>query len=140
MENEIKKEARKLYYNYLVRNIRNIFVNKDTSLPHLDMRFNRNRDIMSEFSKLLQKSDFDNICRYGRQKYVSRIRNKPYIFGNILNNPIVVDYFESRHYLVKIYPDHLNFGTRNHWAKSETDIKILAILAKNFKKYKEAQK
>ena len=141
IDNEIKREARKLYYNYLVRNIRNIY-NRPVGLPRLDMRYNRNRAIMAEFVKMMQSTNFTTLWLKGHDKFMSRLVSgrKSRIYANVLQNPIVIDYYNNRHLIKCIYSDHLYFGSRNHWAKDDNDKKILSILAKNFKKYKELQK
>lgn len=140
MENEIKKEARKLYYNYLVRKIRNIYL-RDIDAPRLDMRYNKNRAIMSEFAKMMRSTNFAALWIKGHDKYMTRLtERKPFVFSNVLNNPIVIDYYMNRSQIKNVAKDCIIFhGGRNHWAKDKRDIRILAILAKNFQKYKEAQ-
>lgn len=50
------------------------------------------------------------------------------VYTNYLNNPLIRDYVSNKRFLKNIYPDRLVFLGRNHWAKNETDLRILKVL------------
>jgi len=56
--------------------------------------------------------------------YKSIIKNNA---TTILNYPIVKDWIKNK---PNVHPNRLNIGSRNHWAKNETDFKILSVLGK----------
>lgn len=49
-------------------------------------------------------------------------------FTPLFETPLVKDWRNNKWYCDHIYPDHLNFGQRNHWAKTATDYRFLRIL------------
>ena len=64
-----------------------------------------------------------------KEKKISRRKNRPFIFSNILDNAIVKDY--KKNSPTHILENRLRFGNRNHWAKNERDLRVLEILIKN---------
>lgn len=77
--------------------------------------------------KLEKTYDFEEVKNKRKQRH----NQKPEPYKNILQNPLVKDYINNRHNLKQVLNDRLVFwGGRNHWAKNETDLKILNILRK----------
>lgn len=60
-------------------------------------------------------------------------------FTNVLDNPLVRDYFANKDNLKEVHSSHLEFWGRNHWAKSDRDLKILEILARGWKKEQQRE-
>jgi hypothetical protein len=89
--------------------------------PKLDMRYTFSRQVLAEINRI--KFNRNEVIK----KRKARRLNK-YTFSNVLHNPIVRDYFTNKSKLIAIAPDRLIFSGRNHWAKSESDFKILKIL------------
>lgn len=75
--------------------------------------------------KIEKDFDFDGV----RQKITERIKLKNSTFSNVFTNPIVKDYINNKNNIKTIHRDRIQFfNGRNHWAKSETDLRILKIL------------
>lgn len=62
-------------------------------------------------------------------KRKARMASKPQPFTNILSNKLYIDWRKNKANLW-VNSDHLRdkYSDRRHWAKSEKDIKLLAIL------------
>jgi hypothetical protein len=93
--------------------------------PKLDMRFNFNKQVANELIKIeLTENEETLILR----KRADRRKNK-FVFSNVLNNPLVIDYKANKSRITHIHKEVINFDNyRNHWAKNEFDLKVIAIL------------
>lgn len=93
----------------------------------VDRRTKHGQTVLAEYNRLKSEIDFSEV----RSKQRARRNAKPTAYTNVLQRPIVQDW-KSNHgaYGFKILSDRLVHGSRNHWAKNDTDRKILAILAK----------
>lgn len=78
-------------------------------------------------AKQLNDSEKMRIKSLKRQRANSRQQN---VQVPILSQPIVVDWIKNKRWL-KVQNNRLTDGYRNHWAKNEKDLKILAILRKH---------
>ena len=102
----------------------------------LDQRYNFNREAEQAAREIaalkgwrgLEADQAKNRARHAAK----RDNEQP---ANVLSSPLVKDYQTSRRHLNRVCADHLDFSGRNHWAKSERDLKILAILARAFARY-----
>lgn len=99
-------------------------------MPRLDMRFNFNKEVMKEIKKM--KANFSN----NEKEYIKQVRkiraerkiNTAFL---LFDNPIVKDYISNKNNIIHIADDHIHFaGGRNHWAKNDHDLKIIAVLKK----------
>jgi hypothetical protein len=115
---------KKAAFNFIY-SVDNLYRNR---MPRLDMRFNSSHETLRLIKKLqISDSEKQKIKEIKRQRAMTRTEK----FTNILSNPIVIDFLSNKNNLVYVYNDHLRFyGNRNHWAKTEKDLKILAILKK----------
>lgn len=112
-------------YNY-VYSVDNLYRQKP---PRLDMRFNSSRETLKLIKKLqISEPEKKRIITLKKERSGNRIEK----FTNVLSNPIVRDYGANNGYLTGVFSDHLQFGGRNHWAKNSTDLKVLAILKRNY--------
>ena len=65
-------------------------------------------------------------------KRKARRASKPQPFTNVLSNKLYLDWRKNKAYLW-VNRDNLRdkYSSRRHWAKNDTDIKVLAILRKH---------
>lgn len=120
IKNKAYSEACRLVYSRF-----NVLSNKTTSRDyHLDMRKTFDKLVFSNIKEI--ENNIDRINVIALQKI--RLKNKPYLFENILQNSIYLDYKMNGG---KVFDDRLNVNGRNHWAKNETDKKVLQILKLN---------
>lgn len=118
----MKTTVEKIAYNYL----RQKAISKFAKLK-VDRRTKVGKLALKMIYELEKTYDFEGV----KNKRKQRENQKPEPFKNILQNPIVKDYINNRHKLKQILNDRLLFwGGRNHWAKNETDLRILSILRK----------
>lgn len=71
-------------------------------------------------------------------KRKERAQRKPTPFKNIFNNPLVIDLTLNLFYVKHFYENYVNFGHRNHHAKSVKDIRIIQIFKNKKESYKKA--
>lgn len=122
MKTTEQKQAEKIAYNYL----RQKAISKFAKLK-VDRRTKVGKLALKMIYELEKTYDFEGV----KNKHKQRVIQKPKPYKNILQNPIVKDYINNRHKLKQILNDRLLFwGGRNHWAKNETDLRILNILRK----------
>ena len=94
--------------------------------PKLDMRYNESKEFIKllnfELKKFNKKMALDKI----------RLRREKYVFENVLNNKIYLDY--KKHYsdIKYIHQDFIQFYGRNHHAKNIFDLRVIEILRLNF--------
>lgn len=118
---------KKTAFNYIY-GLDNLLFNKKI---RLDMRFNYSYKVL-ELIKKYQISEVEKkrILTLKKERAINR-NGEP--IASILKNKLVVDYLKNKGYLTGVFDDHLRFGGfRNHWAKNETDLKVLAILKKHY--------
>jgi hypothetical protein len=84
--------------------------------------------MVDKFYHLIEIQNADEL----RTKHKERVSNSWY-FIPLFSQPLIKDWINNRHLIKKIWDDHLNFGLRNHWAKTDTDFRFIKIL----KKYEE---
>lgn len=77
-------------------------------------------------AKQLSESEKMQIKALKRKRANARSQNNQV---PILRQPIVVDWIKNKRWL-KVQNNRLTDGYRNHWAKNEKDLKILAVLRK----------
>lgn len=95
--------------------------------PRLDMRYNSSKEFMSLFYKLTK--GFDKQAALVKLK----ARRKPaFVFENILQNKIYNDYKKNYSDIQFIHENFIQFWGRNHHAKNTNDVKVIAILRKNY--------
>jgi len=96
----------------------------------LDMRFNSSREVFTLLKKYqIPETEKKRILALKKDRAKNRIEK----FENILSNKLVKDYLSNKYWVRGVYDNHLYFGDgRNHWAKNETDLKVLAILKKHY--------
>ena len=117
-----QKQAEKIAYNYL----RQKAINKFAKLK-VDRRTRVGKLALQMIYELEKTFDFEEVKNKRKQRH----NQKPKPFTNILQNPLVKDYINNRYTIKHILNNRLVFwGGRNHWAKNETDIRILNILRK----------
>ena len=109
----------KIAYGY-VFNRYNIAINHSKKIK-VDRRFKTSSDILRLVNHLLEVTDFTKI----KAKQKARAISKTVPNQNYLHNPIVKDWIKNK---PNVHPNRLNIG--NHWAKNETDFKILSVLGK----------
>ncbi|MBQ5971856.1 MAG: hypothetical protein IJL45_05575 [Prevotella sp.] len=110
-------------------------------IPRPDRRFKFNREVEALARKIINSKGLAGIMA-DRQKHRDRTRARvesEKAPRNILAAPLVRDYYAHRSHVRRVLPDRLQFDGRNHWAKNDRDSQILAILAKNFKKYQNGK-
>lgn len=97
--------------------------------PRLDMRYNSSKEFMSLFYKITKDFNKD----LALEKLKSRIKSNATVeFANILQNKIYNDYLKNYSDIKFIHENHIQFYGRNHHAKNATDLKVIAILRKNY--------
>jgi len=110
-------------------------------IPRFDRRYKFNREVDAAAREIAESKGLAGITA-DRQKHRDRTRAKvdaEKAAHNVLASPLVRDYYANRWQLRRVLPDRLQFDSRNHWAKNDRDNQILAILAKNFKKYQDGK-
>ena len=112
--NNPKKTALKFIYG-----LNNLMFNKSISL---DMRFKSSYEVLNLIKQYqISETEKKRILALKKERSKTRIEK----FENVLSNKLVKDYLANKFSLTGIYSDHLVFGSRNHWAKNETDLKVL---------------
>jgi len=97
--------------------------------PKVDKRTKFGRAVLAEYYRLKdEKAVLAAIDKQKRRRESAKVTP-----SNILSNPIVKDWISNRDKLT-VTPEKLTDGYRNHWAKSDKDRRILAILAKYSRK------
>ena len=126
MKTTEQKQAEKIVYNYL----RQKAIHKSAKL-RVDKRKRVGKLALQMVYKIEKTFDFEGVKNKRKQRH----NQKPKPFTNILQNPIVKDYINNKQSIKQILNNRLVFwGGRNHWAKSETDLRVLSILKnKNLK-------
>ena len=95
------------------------------SAPKVDRRTKFGRAVLAEYHRIKSSVDYTAISKKQAQR-----RAAAQVCGNILTNPLVRDWMSNKgRYGFKITANRIIDGGRNHWAKSDLDRKILAILA-----------
>ena len=100
----------------------------------LDFRTNYDKAIFCKIKDLIRVLDFSEISR----KQIERANNR-YIapVSNYRNNKLTVDYIKNKSSIKYISENCIYFQNgRNHWAKNDNDLKIIAVLRKNFISFK----
>ena len=141
---QIIERAKRDAYLYYVKGDFARFTDMQRNRPlcrHQDMRTIYGREFAAEVARLYDNNrlvvESCNAATKRRMRQRERwadekeARVKEGLF-NSLKNPLVVDYFNNKHFLTAVRPDRLSFGLRNHWAKSEKDLKIINILRNYF--------
>ena len=127
-QKDVAKTAYKIIYSSDV-----LILRRDIGyikMKMLDLRYNFHKEV-ARFVATHKISDNERITIIEKRK--NRRANKNYILIPISKLPIVFDYLEHKLDLIQVCDDHLRFYSgRNHWAKNEKDLKILAILKKHF--------
>lgn len=100
-----------------------LLLNKPFGYARPDYRFNFWKEVRQKFDEIAKNVDFDRVKRLRRE----RVKGKYTAPGNVLQNPLYLDWKRNN---MTVKADRLTDGYRNHWAKSEFDRKVLAILAK----------
>lgn len=125
-KDEIKK-AKKIAYRFVFSDY-SVFMNF-----HREFEYDRRTrigNLANHYVLNLKKNSNLNelkILKKKRRKYKQTSE-----FKNIFTLPIVYDYFKHKHNLKDIQSDRLEFWGRNHWAKTDKDLKIIKILSKHF--------
>lgn len=115
-----QKQAEKIAYNYL----RQKAISRFAKL-RVDRRTRVGKLALQMIYEMEKTYDFEGV----KNKRKQRENQKPEPFKNILQNPLVKDYINNRYKIKHILDNRLVFwGGRNHWAKSETDLRILRVL------------
>lgn len=100
--------------------------------PCFDHRYAFDIEVEREYWKMAGDLKYYKDARIMENKQrVRQESRKGCEFRNILQNPLVKDYLRHhRYHTYVLYPTHINWGHRKHWAKCEKDIKILEIFIK----------
>ena len=93
--------------------------------PKVDRRTRFGKAVLSEYNRLKAKINYAEV----RLKQHERMKSR-HAFVNILGTPIVKDWLSNKGRGIRVMTDRLTDGYRNHWAKNERDLRILAILKK----------
>lgn len=102
--------------------------NKAVFYSHKPLRVDRRTKVGKLALKMVAEIEKDYNFTEVKEKVKQRRENKREI-TNVLNTPIVKDYFNNKHCIKQIREDRLVFfNGRNHWAKTEQDYKILKTL------------
>jgi len=104
-----------------------------------DHRFCFDNEVEREYWVIVRNRNYYADARMMQDKRKERMQNrKGCEFVGILQNPIVIDWQKHhRFHSHRVYADHISWGVRNHWAKSEKDVRILGIFIKYEKNRKE---
>lgn len=122
MKSTEQKQAEKIAYNYL----RQKAISKFAKL-RVDRRTKVGKLALKMVYEIEKTYDFEGV----KNKVKQRAIQKPKPFENILQNPLVKDYINNMYSIKHILNNRLVFlSGRNHWAKNETDLRILNILRK----------
>ena len=140
MTNTNEKEAIKMAYK-MICSTQSIACKKYSQLfffrKSLDFRFNQDRLIYSKIVILSKSLDFSEIAKKQKQRVQNRhIKH----VENYMNNKLVIDYFKNKSSIKYISDNCIYFYCRNHWAKNNTDLKIISVLRKHFINYKKVKK
>lgn len=107
----------------------------------LDQRYNFNREAEQAAREIAALKGWRGLeadqAKSRARRAAKRGNEQP---ANVFNSPLVKDYQANRRDLRRVCADRLDFYGRNHWAKDDRDRRILAILAKNFARWQQAQK
>lgn len=97
-----------------------------------DHRFCFDNEVEREYWVIVRNRNYYADARMMQDKRKERMQNrKGCEFVGILQNPIVIDWQKHhRFHSHRVYADHISWGVRNHWAKNEKDVRILAIFRK----------
>jgi hypothetical protein len=117
------KIAKRRAYNFIFDRSR--LINR---IGHKNFTFDGRTRIGNLSNQIYQKINNIADIKKAKQKVIQRRKNK-FTFSNILDSPIVKDFINNTP--EKVFKDRLRFNSRNHWAKNETDLKVLKILMKN---------
>lgn len=94
--------------------------------PNVDRRTKFGKAVLAEYHRL--KDEKLVLAAIAKQK--QRRESKPKAHTNILDCPLVRDWKSNKgRYGFMITAERIMHGSRNHWAKSDRDKKILAVLA-----------
>lgn len=94
--------------------------------PKVDRRTKFGKAVLAEYHRLKNTINYADISKIQAKRRAAKKE-----CGNILSNPLVRDWMSNRgRYGFKVTADRIIDGGRNHWAKSDRDRKILAILSK----------
>lgn len=128
-EKDVRREAYRMVYShgYLLMG----------KLPKRDNRLNFTHDVKQFIKKIdLTEQQVNDIIKLKQKR--AKAKRGMNDFTNIYNEPLVKDYRNNKGNLRGVYDNRLFFsGGRNHWAKNDRDVKILAILKKNFMQRRE---
>ena len=100
----------------------------------LDFRTNQDKAIFWKIKELIYSLDFSEISR----KQIERANNR-YVapIPNYRDNKLTVDYIKNKSSIKYISENCIYFQNgRNHWAKNDNDLKIIAVLRKHFISFK----
>lgn len=109
-------------YNIISRTFSILFRKNE---PRVDRRTKFGKEVIAEYYKAFSAVNRTEV----RKKQEERRKHKVMPPVNILQSPIVLDWMKNKHRLY-VKSDRLTDGYRNHWAKDERDVRILAILRK----------
>lgn len=101
----------------------------------LDFRTNHDKAVFKKIKELITYLDFPKISSKQHERANNR-HIEPVL--NYRNNKLTVDYIKNRSSIKYISEDCIYFlNGRNHWAKNNTDLNIIAVLRKYFIAYKK---
>ena len=100
----------------------------------LDFRTNQDKAIFYKIKELTHTLDFSEISK----KQIERAKNRYIVpVPNYRNNKLTVDYIKNKSSIKYISENCIYFQNgRNHWAKYDNDLKIIAVLRKHFIAFK----
>ena len=135
-QSDVRKTAMRVYWH----NVQDMVRYCSCFPPQIfDHRFCFDNEVESEYWQIVRNRNYyaDSRMMHDKQR-VRKENRKGMEYQNILQNPIVIDYLKHhRYHSHTIYNDHISWGVRNHWAKSEKDRVILGIFRKHEKNRKE---
>ena len=132
-----------IHYCYYCHNAINF---KQYLRRELDMRLKTSKELFAYACTILEYDKHWNEyllgkSTYGWKKEIIEIRKKrvrnysPYVFTNVLDNPLVKDIKKNKPFITYISKDLVQFsGGRNHWSKSNLDSKILLYYKRKLNK------
>ena len=96
----------------------------------LDFRKNHDNAVFMKIKELIYSLDFSEISKKQRERANNRyVHPAP----NYRNNKLTVDYIKNKSSIKYISENCIYFQNgRNHWAKNDNDLKIIAVLRKHF--------
>ena len=116
------KTAKKRAYNFVFDRSR--LINR---IGRKKFTFDKRTRIGNLSNKFYQEINNISSIEEAKEKVIARKENK-FKFSNFLDLPIVKDFINNTP--TDVFKDRLCFNGRNHWAKNETDLKVLEILNK----------